>query len=127
MTATALTLRPGFASLTDALAHYGRRAWPASSVVPPVDATGDDLADAFLAAIFGRLATMDSAVSRISLLTEKICTEARHIEALDGLRHDLPAIRAAAEHRRTLAILRRWAGEMAGDSVTPRSDTRGRA
>lgn len=112
MTATVLSLRPAFASLTDALAHYGRRAWPASSVVPPVDATGDDLADAFLAAIFGRLATMDSAVARILLLTEKIRTEARHVEALDGLRRDLPAIRAAAEHRRTLDILRRWAGEI---------------
>lgn len=119
MTATVLTLRPDFASLSDALAYYGRRAWPAISVVPPVDATGDDLADAFLAAIFGRLVSMDSAVARILLLTEKIRTEARHVETLDGLRHDLPAIRAAAEHRRTLAILRRWAGEISYGAGEP--------
>lgn len=100
-----------FANVAEALAWYTAMWWR-PSLVPPVDATGDEAIDAYTATVFAALLQFPSVTVRLAHLHDKAATQDRHARLLKVEGHP-----GAEAHERTRDVLRKWADEIS-DAAT---------
>jgi hypothetical protein len=109
-----------FASITSALAYWSAadRAPLAAAVVPPCDALGDEIYDAFLAVIFRDLAHADSVIARVNRITVAIEVNGPQIAHLRAMNreHQPEAHEAAERIAAMLAVLEAWKARILDDA-----------
>lgn len=106
----AFSAAPHFDTIVDALEWYapgpsGRRVL---MKVPPLDRTRDELSDAYLAALFERLAIAGTVTARLAILSEKADDQRRVIRQLCHCMPEESAGLAVKAHTLLLEIVNRW-------------------
>lgn len=119
---------PIFRNISDALDWAIATGAPTATVTPPVDATGDEYVDAYLATVFEQLRHLPTLSDRIEHLNDRASVEDRQcmrVMSSAGEKGDPEfdaQMAAAAIHRGCCDTLRKWAQALhdAGAEVAAR-------
>lgn len=110
---------PIFRNVSDALDWAIATRAPALTIVPPVDVTGDEYVDAYLATVFEQLRHLPTLSDRIEHLNDRASVEDRQcmrVLSSAGEKGDPEydaQMAAAAIHRGCCEKMRQWAQELA--------------